>query len=252
MPKIWLPDGTLSNPAYVPYSLVDAKGDLLVASAADSVSRLAVGANGKALCADSTQTTGVKWTVPEGANIGQVVGSSVLDTRFVGAIAGAAPTTQSVTINTMRAYPVFIPRTLSFDRICFEQTTAGTAGSKCRAGVYRFTSDTDPTPGALVYDGGEFATDGSNGMKEATPGSPVQLTGPAWYYFVLLSGTAAPTVRALAVASVQMILGWPAAGGTSHNTGWTRAFTYAALPDPFGTPTIATGTPGIVGIRISA
>mgnify|MGYP000849646945 FL=1 len=39
----------------------DAKGDLAVATAADTASRLAVGSNGQVLTADSTQSTGVKW-----------------------------------------------------------------------------------------------------------------------------------------------------------------------------------------------
>ena len=42
-------------------SIVDAKGDLIAATAADSVSRLAVGANDTVLTADSTTATGLKW-----------------------------------------------------------------------------------------------------------------------------------------------------------------------------------------------
>lgn len=42
-------------------SIVDAKGDLIAATAADSVSRLAVGANGTVLTADSAEATGLKW-----------------------------------------------------------------------------------------------------------------------------------------------------------------------------------------------
>lgn len=42
-------------------SIVDAKGDLIVATAADSVDRLAVGSNNQTLLADSAQSTGVKW-----------------------------------------------------------------------------------------------------------------------------------------------------------------------------------------------
>lgn len=42
-------------------TIVDAKGDLIVATAADSVSRQAVGSNNQTLYADSTQSTGVAW-----------------------------------------------------------------------------------------------------------------------------------------------------------------------------------------------
>lgn len=42
-------------------TLLDAKGDLVVASAADTAARLAVGTNGHVLTADSAEATGVKW-----------------------------------------------------------------------------------------------------------------------------------------------------------------------------------------------
>ena len=43
-------------------TLVDAKGDLIVASGADTPARLAVGTNGFVLTADSAEANGVKWT----------------------------------------------------------------------------------------------------------------------------------------------------------------------------------------------
>jgi len=42
-------------------TIVDAKGDLVAATAADTVARLAVGTDGQILTADSTQTTGLRW-----------------------------------------------------------------------------------------------------------------------------------------------------------------------------------------------
>ncbi|HEX4672045.1 MAG TPA: LamG domain-containing protein [Solirubrobacteraceae bacterium] len=42
-------------------SLLDAKGDLLAATAADTLARLAVGSNGQILTADSTAASGVSW-----------------------------------------------------------------------------------------------------------------------------------------------------------------------------------------------
>lgn len=45
----------------IPSTIVDAKGDIIAASAADTPARLAVGTNGQVLKAASGQTTGLEW-----------------------------------------------------------------------------------------------------------------------------------------------------------------------------------------------
>ena len=58
--------------AYVPFNIanaltvstVDAKGDLLVGTAADTVGKLTAGVNDYTLVADSTTSTGLKWKAP--------------------------------------------------------------------------------------------------------------------------------------------------------------------------------------------
>ena len=54
-------------------TVVDAKGDLIAGTAADTVARLAVGANGLFLKADSTQATGLIWAVATPADASTTV-----------------------------------------------------------------------------------------------------------------------------------------------------------------------------------
>lgn len=56
----WVPQ--VSSGAGIPGSTIDAKGDLIVGTADDTYSRLAVGGDGQVLLADSSQATGLLWT----------------------------------------------------------------------------------------------------------------------------------------------------------------------------------------------
>jgi hypothetical protein len=55
--------------AAIAKTIVDAKGDIIAATAADTVSRLAVGANDTVLTADSSTSTGLKWAAPASGGI---------------------------------------------------------------------------------------------------------------------------------------------------------------------------------------
>jgi hypothetical protein len=51
-----------ANALFIPDAIVDAKGDLIAATASDTVARLAVGSNGDTLVADSSTSTGLRYT----------------------------------------------------------------------------------------------------------------------------------------------------------------------------------------------
>ena len=64
-------DGTFAVPpgtggSGIAASLLDAKGDLIVATANDTPARQAVGTDGDVLTADSSLTNGIKWAAPSG------------------------------------------------------------------------------------------------------------------------------------------------------------------------------------------
>ena len=65
-----------SSPGLVQNTLVDAKGDLLAASADNTITRLAVGTNTYVLTADSSEATGLKWAAATAGTITAVTGTA--------------------------------------------------------------------------------------------------------------------------------------------------------------------------------
>lgn len=89
--------------AAVAKSTVDAKGDLLVGTADDTVGRLAVGTNTYILTADSAEATGLKWAAPAGGGkVLQVVSASTT-TETTNSTTTYADTTLTATITPTSA-----------------------------------------------------------------------------------------------------------------------------------------------------
>lgn len=71
-------------------AIVDAKGDIIAATAADTPARLAVGANGTVLTADSAEATGLKWaTAASGGGMTLLSTTTVSGTTTISTISGS-------------------------------------------------------------------------------------------------------------------------------------------------------------------
>ena len=96
----------------IPPSIVDAKGDLIAATAADTVSRLAVGTNGQVLTADSTAATGVKWATAAAGGMTLLSTTSMSgSTTTVSSISGSYKT---LVIRLLDFYPSGTSAQMSF------------------------------------------------------------------------------------------------------------------------------------------
>lgn len=66
--------------SFVPYSLADAKGDILAATGADAFAKVTAGANTYILTADSTQASGVKWALDPALDLVEAKGDLLVGT----------------------------------------------------------------------------------------------------------------------------------------------------------------------------
>jgi len=73
--------GRIPEPlAGIQEAILDAKGDLISATAADTPARVAVGTNGQVLIADSTASAGIKWGVDPTTDIVTTKGDLIVGT----------------------------------------------------------------------------------------------------------------------------------------------------------------------------
>lgn len=109
-------------------AIVDAKGDLISATAADTPARLAVGANDTVLTADSATATGLKWATPSS-------GYTLINTGGT-TLSGATVTISSIPATYTDLYILainFKPATDNTDLVFYVNGDSGT--KYVRAGV---------------------------------------------------------------------------------------------------------------------
>ena len=174
----------------VPKSTVTAKGDVIAATASATVTNVAVGANGKALKADSTASAGVAWDYAVPPTGDPKTGSTTyyVQPGFV----PTTVTTHALAANVRYFYQFWLPTAATCDQIAIEQTAAAAAGKLFRIGLIAADKWWQPT-GSVLIESGTFAADGANGVKTYTPGSPVLL--PPGNYLGVVHSDGAPAIR---------------------------------------------------------
>jgi trimeric autotransporter adhesin len=78
---IYFRNGVIAVDDAILKTIVDAKGDLIAATGADAVARVALGSNGQVLTADSTQAAGVRWSTPTTLDL--TINAKTADYTFV-------------------------------------------------------------------------------------------------------------------------------------------------------------------------
>jgi hypothetical protein len=217
---------TVATSAILP-TVVDAKGDLLVGTAADTVGRLAVGTNGHVLTADSAEASGVKWAAPSaGGSLdvrdeGTSLTSAATRLNFVGrGVSLAEPVVDQIEVQVdtpnglpsvgnslwplhvagsdlstvngdMYCVKIVVPRSASFDQYT-AHVSAGSAGATLRFALYQDSAG----PARLVAGSevsGVSATSG--GVKFGTMGAAVTLSAGIYWIAIAPQG-GAPTLTA--------------------------------------------------------
>ncbi len=145
---VWYPIGTGTHShSEIAKTLVDAKGDLIVGTAADTVSRLAVGAtNGMVLTVDSAEATGLKYATPSSG------GMTLISTTSL--------TGSSVTISS-------IDQTYKHLQIVIT-TAYNSADALCNMRINSITSATYKwlqVAGIMATGAGQYGTNGDTEME---------------------------------------------------------------------------------------
>lgn len=164
------------------------------------------------------------------------------DRRFAaGDIAGDSKTTGTIAANTLVAMPFLVPVAQTFDIITINVTTVG-AGSSARVGIYKDNGSL--YPGALHFGSGSIDTS-TGTVKDTTITAALQTFPSGLYWLAYVCSATAPVIRCQNMQQCLPFLGTGSgAGNVAPAVGYTVAFTFAAMPDPFTAgATYITGAP---------
>jgi hypothetical protein len=233
--------------AQIPKSIVDAKGDIIAATAADTVARVAVGANGQVLTADSGASAGVAWTTPAtgaAVQLNPVISGGYL--RSITTIDDNNSTTLEPKTRTgndeTELIPIYLPN-CTLDRIAVRASLYVSTGD-VRLGIYN--NGTNNLPSTLLLDAGTVSITG-NGNFEITINQTITA---GWYWLASNAQSGSFSLAAVRADSLNPTFTYftsPSLNGAVQ-FGWVQTGVSGALPNPVGTLG-ARNLPVIVWVR---
>jgi len=212
----------------VPKTIVDAKGDIIAATAADTVSRVAIGTNGQVLTADSTAATGLKWAAPAASGAGGSYPSRIAGNTWYARSGNSGATTSIVTgslasIDRTYYVPILVS-SITATRIALAtySTFSGT-GITMRLGIYNNDS-VNNVPSTVLLDAGTVSPSVADTGYEIT----ISQALPAGLYWLAAKLNARTSGTNAYYASPSTSAGWSpngaywnsivnACGGNSYN-----------------------------------
>ena len=208
-------DAKLANPK-IPLGLIDAKGDLLVGSAAETATRLAAPGNDVSrLVPDSAASVGLAWRQER---LAVPVGNYWFST-----IANATGSQIPSTVGQGIAWVVDVPHPMTVSEVRLECTAAYTAGTTMRLAAYSMHAD-GSKPNTLIADLGTIAVD-ATGIKAITGLTLVLPGGPVWFSLTPQTGSAGSgnfrgsNARAYTYSGPSSLIANGAVLGTVYSTG---------------------------------
>jgi len=209
----------------VPKSLVDAKGDLIVATADDTVDRLPVDTDGKVLTADSGEAAGMKWEtpatgIPSSRTINTTApltgGGDLSADRTIALatppnglyVSGSlylswSPTsggTRSVAPGSVVFWPVILDGPAVLNGLSIDVTTGGASGAGHLYLVTASATTGRPTSSSTILATASNIATATNSTRVTASfdASATVSLGPGWAWAMFHSITGTPTLRSTA------------------------------------------------------
>lgn len=177
------------DPNAITKGIIDAKGDLIAGTAADTPARLAVGSDGQYLIADSTETAGIKWATP---NI--TLGTETTGNYVAGITGGTGVTvtgsgSEGATPSVAIGQSVGTGDTVAFGGLNVDSGTLYVDSTNNRVGI----NDTTPSYSLDVTGDGHFTTDLTVDGTLYANHIHGEIAGPVYIHVKNTSGSTIPS-----------------------------------------------------------